>query len=210
MWRDELIERSWRVLNDLKTFVDFVVIGGWGVYFWTKKLKSRDIDLYVSQEAFYKLQMELQQRGYPLKRNVRLQKFEALIGDVEVDLYTPFMCNLVIPCSEVLHEKLYSIVEGFNVATPEVLLILKAQAARQRWHAEKGVKDRADIISLLQFADIKTDTLRSLLDSYDKKHILLDVIRRAVTESRIEYRVLGLTYERDGAQLRQFLKETFP
>ena len=129
---------------------------------------------------------------------------------MEVDLYTPFMCNLVIPCSEVLHEKLYSIVEGFNVATPEVLLILKAQAARQRWHAEKGVKDRADIISLLQFADIKTDTLRSLLDSYDKKHILLDVIRRAVTESRIEYRVLGLTYERDGAQLRQFLKETFP
>ena len=77
MWRDELIERSWRVLNDLKTFVDFVVIGGWGVYFWTKKLKSRDIDLYVNQEAFYRLQMELQQRSYTLKRNVRLQKFEA-------------------------------------------------------------------------------------------------------------------------------------
>ncbi len=50
----------------------------------------------------------------------------------------------------------------------------------------------------------------SLLDKYDKEHILLDVIRQAVTESRIEYRFLGLTYERDGAQLRQLLKETFP
>lgn len=210
MWRDELIERSWWVLNDLKTFTDFVVIGGWGVYFWTKKLKSRDLDLYVSQEAFYRLQMELQRRGYALKRNVRLQKFEALIGNVEVDVYTPFMCNLVIPCSDVLHEKLYSIIEGFNVATPEVLLILKAQAVQQRWHAEKGVKDRADIISLLQFADIKTDILRDLLDKYDKNRILLEVIRRTVTEGRTEYRFLGLTYERDGAQLRQFLKETFP
>jgi len=210
MWRDELIERSWQVLNDLKTFANFVVIGGWGVYFWTKRLKSRDIDLYVNQEAFYRLQVELQQRGYALKRNVRLQKFEALIGNVEVDVYTPFMCNLVIPCTSVLNEKLYSIIEGFNVAIPEVLLILKAQAARQRWHAEKGVKDRADIISLLQFADIKTDILRGLLDRYDKEHILLEVIRRAVTESRIEYRFLELAYERDGAQLRQLLKETFP
>ena len=68
--------------------------------------------------------MELQ-RGYALKRNVRLQKFEVLIGNVEVDVYTPFMCNLVIPCSGVLQEKLYSIIEGFNVATPEALLILR-------------------------------------------------------------------------------------
>jgi len=210
MWRDELIERAWQVLNDLKTFADFVVIGGWGIYFWTKKLKSRDIDLYVSQEAFYRLQMELQQRSYTLKRNVRLRKFEALIGNVEVDVYTPFMCNLAIPCSDVMQEKLYSILEGFNVATPEVLLILKAQAAQQRWHAEKGVKDRADIISLLQFADIKTDILRNLLEKYDKEHTLLEVMRRTVTESKMEYRFLGLTYERDGAQLRQFLKETFP
>jgi len=96
------------------------------------------------------------------------------------------------------------------VATPEALLILKAQAARQRWHAEKGVKDRADIISLLQFADIKTDILRNLLDKYDKERTQLEVIRRAVTESRIEYKFLRLTYERDGAQLRQLLRDNFP
>ena len=41
MWRDEVVERSWRVLGELKGFADFVLIGGWGVYLWTRKLKSR-------------------------------------------------------------------------------------------------------------------------------------------------------------------------
>jgi len=101
MWRDEVVERSWRVLGELKGFADFVLIGGWGVYFWTRKLKSRDIDVYIDQENFYRLQSELTQRGYALKRNVRLRKFETLMGDVEVDVYTPFMSKLVVPCSDV-------------------------------------------------------------------------------------------------------------
>lgn len=208
MWRDELIERSWQVLSDLRSFADFVVIGGWGVYFWARKLKSRDIDLYIDQENFYKLQFELQQRSFALKRNVRLRKFEAVVGDVEVDIYTPFMCNLVIPCSNVFSKGLYSVIEGFNVAVPEVLLLLKAQAARQRWHSEKGVKDRADIISLLQFVDIKADILKQTLDKYDKQRTLLKVIKDVIMKSRIEYRFLGLRYERDGVRLREHIEQT--
>jgi len=202
MWRDEIFDRSWRVLIELKDFADFVLIGGWGVYMWTKKLKSRDIDIYIDQENFYKLQSELLQRDYALKRNVRLMKFEALIGDVEVDIYTPFMSNLVVPCLDVFNKRLYSLIERFKVAIPEVLLLLKAQVAQQRWHAEKGVKDRIDILSLLKFADIKRDLFEQMLKKYDKQHTLRDVIKRAIAESRIEYKFLGLTYERDGVQLK--------
>jgi len=202
MWRDEIFDRSWRVLGELKDFADFVLIGGWGVYMWTKKLKSRDIDIYIDQENFYKLQSELLQRDYALKRNVRLMKFEALIGDVEVDIYTPFMSNLAIPCLDVFNKRLYSLIERFKVAIPEVLLLLKAQVAQQRWHAEKGVKDRVDIISLLKFADIKRDLFEKMLKKYDKQHTLRDVIKRAIAESRIEYKFLGLTYEKDGVQLK--------
>jgi hypothetical protein len=203
MWRDEVVERSWRVLGELRGFADFVLIGGWGVYFWTKKLKSRDIDVYIDQENFYRLQSELTQRGYALKRNVRLRKFEALINDVEVDIYTPFMSKLVVPCSDVFERKLYSVIEGFKVAFPEVLLLLKAQAAQDRWHAEKGLKDRVDIISLLKFADVKLDMLKQLLREYDTQHKLRDAILRAISESRIEYRYLGLAYEKDGVQLKK-------
>jgi hypothetical protein len=204
MQRDEVVERSWRVLGELKGFADFVLIGGWAVYLWTRKLKSRDIDVYIDQENFYKLQSDLTLRGYALKRNVRLMKFEALISDVEVDIYTPFMSKLVIPCSDVFDRKLYSMIEGFKVAVPEVLLLLKAQAAKDRWHAEKGLKDRVDIISLLKFADVKRDVLDQVLRKYDTQHNLRDVVKRAISESRIEYRFLGLAYEKDGVQLKKY------
>ena len=203
MWRDEVVERSWRVLGELKGFADFLLIGGWGVYLWTRKLKSRDIDVYIDQKDFYKLQSELTQKGYALKRNVRLMKFEALISDVEVDIYTPFVSRLVIPCLDVFDRKLYSVIEGFKVAIPEVLLLLKAQAAQDRWHAEKGLKDRVDIISLLKFADVKRDVLEQMLREYDTQHTLRDAVKRAISESRIEYRFLGLAYEKDGVQLKK-------
>jgi len=207
LWRDEVIERSWMVLGELKRLADFILIGGWGVYLWTGKLKSRDIDIYIDQENFYKLQFELLRRDYALKRNVRLLKFEALIGDVEVDIYTPFMSNLAVPCLDVFNEKLYSTIERFKVAIPEVLLLLKAQAAQQRWHAEKGMKDRVDIISLLKFADIKRDLLEQMLKKYDEKHTLREVIKKAIAESRIEYKFLGLTYEKDGVKLKSAFKD---
>jgi hypothetical protein len=203
MLRNEVVERSWRVLGELKGFADFVLIGGWGVYLWNRKLKSRDIDVYIDQKNFYKLQSELTQKGYALKRNVRLMNFEALISDVEVDIYTPFVSRLVIPCLDVFDRKLYSVIEGFKVAIPEVLLLLKAQAAQDRWHAEKGLKDRVDIISLLKFADVKRDVLEQMLREYDAQYALRDAIKRAISESRIEYRFLGLAYEKDGVQLKK-------
>jgi hypothetical protein len=95
------------------------------------------------------------------------------------------------------------VIEGFKVAIPEVLLLLKAQAARDRWHAEKGLKDRVDIISLLKFADVKQDAFKQMLKDYDIKHTLRDVIKRTTSESRIEYKFLGLSYEKDGVQLKK-------
>jgi hypothetical protein len=122
---------------------------------------------------------------------------------VEVDIYAPFVSKLVIPCLDVFDRKLYSVIEGFKVTIPEVLLLLKAQAAQDRWHAEKGLKDRVDIISLLKFADVKPDVLKQMLTQYDMQHALRDVIKRAISESRIEYRFLGLAYEKDGVQLKK-------
>jgi len=60
-----------------------------------------------------------------------------------------------------------------------------------------------DIISLLKFADVKRDVLEQMLKDYDTQHTLRDAINRAVSESRIEYRLLGLTYEKDGVQLKK-------
>lgn len=207
LWRDEAIERSWRVLRRLHGIADFVVIGGWGVYFWTRKLKSRDIDLYIDQDNFYGLQAEALKAGLTIKRNPRLKKFEAVIEGVEVDIYTPFMCRLAVPCADVFKEGWISIIDGFRVATPEVLLLFKAQAARERWGAEKGVKDRCDLISLLAFADLKFDLLRGLCKRYDADGSLVGAIKRTLRESRAEYRNLGLSYEKEGIKLRRNFEE---
>lgn len=203
MWREETTEKSWQVLNELRNLADFILIGGWAVYLWTKKLKSRDIDLCINQENFYKLQQELLQRNHAVKRNPRLMKFEAIIDTVEVDIYTPFLSKLIVPCLDIINNKLYSSIELFQVAQPEALLLLKAQAAQQRWHSEKGAKDRTDIISLLKHADIKHDILKQMLKKYDPQNTLKNTIKRTITESRTEYKYLDLTYEKHGVQLKR-------
>lgn len=209
LWRDEAVERSWEVLRRLHGFADFVSIGGWGVYLWTRKLKSRDIDIYIDQDNFYELQRRALELGFLVKRNPRLKKFEAVIEGVEVDIYTPFMCNLAVPCLDVFREGLVSNIEGFKVAAPEVLLLLKAQAAGERWSSEKGLKDRVDIVSLLAFVDLKPGLLKRLLKKYDSKKSLRKTIGRTLRESRAEYKTLGLSYEKDGVRLRKLVGRNF-
>ena len=70
MWRDDIVDRAWTVLAHLRALSDFILIGGWVVYFWTRKLKSRDIDLCISQDNFYRLQGELQKENVYVNRTL--------------------------------------------------------------------------------------------------------------------------------------------
>ena len=65
------------------------------------------------------------------------------------------------------------------------------------------MKDKVDIISLLEFADIRRDTFERVLRDYDRRHMLRDAIGRVISESRIEYKFLGLAHEKDGVQLKR-------
>jgi hypothetical protein len=202
MWRDEIVDRSWTVLAHLRELSNFILIGGWAVYFWTRKLKSRDIDLCINQDNFYKLQSELQKENVYVNRNPRLRKYEARLGDVEVDIYTPFQSNLIIPVTSLFERKWYTDIEGHDVALPEVLLLLKSQAAKARWASEKGVKDRVDLLALLLYSDWKPEFLMNFVEDFDPKRELLGVLARTVRESRVEYSYLEARYEREGRRLR--------
>jgi len=202
LWHDAVVDRSWAVLAHLREMSSFVLIGGWAVYFWTRRLKSRDIDLCIDQNNFYSLQGELQKENVFVKRNLRLRKFEAKLGDVEVDIYTPFQSNLVIPVTSLFEKKWYTDIEGHDVALPEVLLLLKSQAARGRWKSERGVKDRVDLLALLLYSDWKEGLLKELAESFDPKQELLRVLARTVKESRVEYKYLNAQYESEGKRLR--------
>ena len=40
-WHNLIVEKSWNVLQQLKGKFDFILIGGWASYFWTKASKSK-------------------------------------------------------------------------------------------------------------------------------------------------------------------------
>jgi hypothetical protein len=202
MWREDVVDRSWTILIHLRELCRLVLIGGWAVYFWTRKLKSRDVDLCVDQDNFYELQGELRKENVFVTRNPRLRKYEAKFGDVEVDIYTPFQSNLVVPVRALFENRWFANIEGHDVAVPEVLLLLKSQAAKERWSSEKGLKDRVDLLSLLLHSGWQPEFLQELAQRFDPAMELMKVLVRAVKESRSEYGYIGARYEREGRKLR--------
>jgi hypothetical protein len=66
-WHDVLIEKSWAVLLELRKRYEFILLGGWAVYLYTKALKSKDIDIIVDYNT-----LGLMGRELPLKKNERL------------------------------------------------------------------------------------------------------------------------------------------
>ena len=46
-WNDPIIDKSHRLLMDMKKSFDFVLIGGWATYLYTGAIKSKDIDIIV-------------------------------------------------------------------------------------------------------------------------------------------------------------------
>jgi hypothetical protein len=51
--------------------------------------------------------------------------------------------------------------------------------------------------------------LEKLVEKYDRANEITKVLMRVLRESRREYRLLGLSYERDGSRLLRALERRF-
>ena len=158
-WNSLLTEKSWNILQDLKKKFDFVLIGGWANYLWTKTHKSKDIDIIIDLKTLYILK-----ENYRLIKNDRLKKYEIKIDDIDIDIYVPHYSKLSLPVEFI--QKNVTVVEGFKVIIPEVLLILKQGAELDRGHSIKGQKDRIDIMTLLFYSDIDFKKYKEILKIY--------------------------------------------
>lgn len=146
-YQDLITEKSFKILQNLKRKYNFILIGGWAVFLYTHSLKSKDIDIVVDYEDLEKLRKE-----FMLVKNDRLKKYEIVIEEIDIDIYLPFYSDLGIAVEGISgHVKN---VEGFSVPRPEILLILKQKAYRDRAGSPKGEKDKIDIFSLLKSAQI--------------------------------------------------------
>jgi hypothetical protein len=194
-WHDVLIEKSWAVLLELRKRYEFILLGGWAVYLYTKALKSKDIDIIVDYNT-----LGLMGRELPLKKNERLKKYELLISDVEVDVYVPYFSNLGIPVEDVAAN--IRVMEGFKVPTPEVLLILKQAAEVERAGSVKGLKDRIDILALLIYSEIDFNTYLSLVKKYSLSSYR-ERLKNLVETADREFKELGITNPRQIRLLRK-------
>jgi hypothetical protein len=194
-WHDVLIEKSWAVLLELGKRYEFILLGGWAVYLYTKALKSKDIDIIVDYNT-----LGLMGRELPLKKNERLRKYELLISDVEVEVYVPYFSNLGIPVEDVAAS--IRVLEGFKVPTPEVLLILKQAAEVERAGSVKGLKDRIDILALLIYSEIDFNTYLSLVKKYSLSSYR-ERLKNLVETADREFKELGITNPRQIRLLRK-------
>ncbi len=159
-WNSEVIEASWRGLQDLSKEIKFVLIGGWAVYLYSRLQKSKDIDIILDYDALRDLGSR-----YPLNKNDRLKKYEIKMNLYDVDIYLPNYSILPIPPKDIL-SKYSTSIEGFCVPTAEVLTALKLGAALDRGKSAKGEKDAIDILGLLFYSGLSISNLKKVLLEY--------------------------------------------
>ncbi len=159
-WNDAITEKSWKRLQDIRGKFKFTLIGGWAVYLWTKNMKSKDIDVVVGFEDLNYLKLH-----YDLRKNDNLKKYEIKTEDVDIDVYVPHYSKLAIPAEEI--GKHSSMIEGFQAANAEILLILKQGAEIDRRQSEKGEKDRIDIMNIVLNADVDFKKYSEMIKRYN-------------------------------------------
>lgn len=142
-YQNQITQKSWQILKNLKGKFDFILIGGWAVWLYTKALKSKDIDIIVNYDA-----LSFLKENFEVNKNGRLKKYEAKMGGIDIDVYLPFYSHPGLP-PEIIQKYLAS-KENFKVPRPEVLLILKQFVYEIRKASVKGQKDKIDIFSLLR------------------------------------------------------------
>ena len=157
-------KKSFEILKQLQRTHNFILIGGWAVFVWTKSLKSKDIDIVLDY-----LELEKFKGQYELTKNDRLKKYEAKEGEVDIDIYVNNYSNPGLPAEEI--EKYAVPRAGFRVPRPEVLLMLKQVAHEARSGTPKGAKDAIDIVSLLAGCEIDFAFYSQLLDVYNKSEL---------------------------------------
>lgn len=158
-YHDLVTQKSWQVLQKLRREFDFVLIGGWAVWLYTRGLKSKDIDFIVKLDQL----MGLKEK-YNLVKNERLRKYEFQEEEISVDVYTAFFSDLGVPVEEAVEKKVT--VSGFQVLEKEMLMILKQTAYDGRRLSVKGRKDLLDIFGLAFLPDFDWRRYQELLSEF--------------------------------------------
>lgn len=196
-YHDLITEKSFEVLQGLRRKFNFILIGGWAVFLYTKALKSKDIDIVLDYDELAKFKAR-----FDVFKNERLKKYEAKTGEIDIDIYSPHYSRIGLPVEDI--KKHRHSLEGFTVPSPEILLVLKAFVLQERQRSAKGKKDLLDIFSLLKEAKIDWRVYKSLIQKYN-----LGKLNQAIKEvisSSVRMPEIGLTNHKMARLKKEVLK----
>lgn len=159
-YHDLVTQKSWEELKILKDNVEFVLLGGWAVYLYTRQLKSKDIDIIVDFD-----QLSILEKNYALFKNERLHKYEAVKGEVQIDIYLPHFSQLGIPVEDLINK--ISTRDGFKILDINYLFALKIYTLAQRGHSAKGRKDFLDLLSLILLGECAFAKIIGIMEKYN-------------------------------------------
>lgn len=181
-----------------------VLIGGWAVWAYNPRLKSRDIDVLVAPRDLWVLDGYLRARGFQAtagghlgNRGYRLLR-EAV--SIDIDVYDsaigPYRVEELLPRTRRMRLGDASV----RVLEPTELLALKVVAAQDRRGSEKGAKDLADLLALLtsQGRTVAWDRVSERIP-----HAVRDVLRTALSD----YRTASRLYPMAMAEYRRLKRE---
>lgn len=194
-----ITEKSWQILKELRIKYDFILIGGWAVFLYTKTLKSKDIDIVIDFKTLGKFKLD-----FDVVKNERLKKYEIKKEGIDIDIYLEFYSNPGLPAEEI--KKYRQKIEGFNLPKPEILLILKQKAYLERQGSIKGEKDKIDIFSLLNYSDFDFFFYQKILKDYQLNY--LDNLKELLKKT-VEIKDLGLNSYQVAKLKKKIKKELF-
>jgi len=184
-WHNLITEKSWNILQKIRKEFNFVLIGGWATYLYTKSLKSKDIDIIVDFDNLNEIR-----KKYDLIKNDNLKKYEIKKEEIDIDIYVKGFSKFPIQINEI--EKNINLIEGFKIVKPEILIILKQAAELDRGYSEKGEKDRIDIMSLLSRCEINFKNYNQFIKKYNLegyKNRLISLIKNFRDLDKIDLNV---------------------
>jgi hypothetical protein len=199
-WSELVTKASWEKLLEISKRFDFIVIGGWAAYLWTKAHKSKDIDIVVDYPELDALRSE-----FDITKNERLRKYEIRQEGFDIDVYLGHWSRLAVPVAALSGHT--AKVEGIRTIIPELLVILKQGAEIDRRGSIKGKKDQIDILTLLIYSDFKLRKYRALLKAFNLGHFEPELRRVAQSFDERELAYLGMDHQQFVKWKRKFLED---
>ena len=199
-WNELITKASWEKLLEINQRYEFILIGGWATYLWTKKHKSKDIDIVVDYSELQKFNAE-----FRLEKNERLKKYEIKLDDFDIDIYLPKFSKLSLPV-EVLSK--YKVkIEGINTISSEALVVLKQGAEIARRGSIKGRKDQIDLLTILTSSDFDIKKYSEFITKYRLERYKEELINVVKNFSKNDLAYVGFNEHYFSKWKKEFLRK---